>query len=81
MLIYSHPVLHVYPGIFCAAALSSSIPSMAKAYQLWTQHVRDKEFLLEMRLQNRDQEAEAAKARRLDKGKGKAEPTASPLPA
>jgi E3 ubiquitin-protein ligase MARCH6 len=54
-------VLHVYPGIFCAAAVASSLPAVSAAFQSWTQHVRDKEFLLELRLQNREPEAKPKK--------------------
>lgn len=44
--------MHVYPGVFAAAGLTSSILTLTNSWESWTQSVREKEFLVEMRLQN-----------------------------
>lgn len=44
--------IHIYPGIFAIAGLSGMVTSLSNAYDSWSQGVRDKEFLVEMRLQN-----------------------------
>jgi len=44
--------LHVYPGIFAVVGLSRIIVSAMIVLSGWSQSIRDKEFLVEMRLQN-----------------------------
>ena len=44
--------MHVYPAIFAGAALSRSAIVLFDMLITWSQSVRDKEFLVEMRLQN-----------------------------
>jgi len=46
--------LHVYPSIFTAAGCAHGVISMSTVLSTWSQTVRDKEFLVEMRLQNHD---------------------------
>ncbi|KAH8104046.1 hypothetical protein BXZ70DRAFT_888328, partial [Cristinia sonorae] len=50
--------LHVYPTIFTAAGCAHGITALSSLIGTWSQSVRDKEFLVEMRLQNLEQEAE-----------------------
>lgn len=45
-------VVHAYPGIFAAAGLVRMCASAMGMVVLWSQAIRDKEFLVEMRLQN-----------------------------
>lgn len=45
-------VLHVYPGIFTAAGLVHGAYALSKVLGSWSQTIRDKEFLVEMRLRN-----------------------------
>ncbi|TCD71774.1 hypothetical protein EIP91_003117 [Steccherinum ochraceum] len=66
---------HVYPSIFTAAGCVHGISALSSLVGSWSQSVRDKEFLVEMRLQNLEQEAEKEKERR-DKEREK---SASPL--
>lgn len=47
-------LVHVYPGIFAAAGLSRMCVSVMSLLSTWSQAVRDKEFLVEMRLQNHE---------------------------
>ncbi|KAI0682125.1 hypothetical protein C8T65DRAFT_625163 [Cerioporus squamosus] len=42
--------LHVYPGIFTAAGLAHAAFAVSKVMVSWSQTIRDKEFLVEMRL-------------------------------
>jgi len=44
--------VHVYPGIFAVVGLSRIVFSAMIVLSGWSQSVRDKEFLVEMRLQN-----------------------------
>lgn len=44
--------MHVYPGMFATAGLTSSVITLAGSWESWAQGVREKEFLLEMQLQN-----------------------------
>ncbi|KAH0836469.1 hypothetical protein J3R83DRAFT_8078 [Lanmaoa asiatica] len=44
--------VHVYPGIFAVVASSRVIVSAMIVLSSWSQSIRDKEFLVEMRLQN-----------------------------
>lgn len=45
-------VLHVYPTIFTVAGCTHGLVSLSNLVGAWSQGVRDKEFLVEMRLQN-----------------------------
>lgn len=48
--------MHVYPGIFAIAGLSETFIVLFGLLSTWSQTVRDKEFLVEMRLRNLEQE-------------------------
>ncbi|KZT21187.1 hypothetical protein NEOLEDRAFT_792953 [Neolentinus lepideus HHB14362 ss-1] len=51
--------MHVYPGIFAAAGLYRLIEKGWGVLSAWSQIVRDKEFLVEMRLQNLESDSPA----------------------
>ncbi|KAH9893215.1 hypothetical protein C8Q73DRAFT_746014 [Cubamyces lactineus] len=54
-------VIHVYPGIFTLAGLGQAAWALSKVTKSWSQTIRDKEFLVEMRLRNlEEQEQDAA---------------------
>ncbi|KIY65813.1 hypothetical protein CYLTODRAFT_492008 [Cylindrobasidium torrendii FP15055 ss-10] len=55
--------INVYPTIFIAAAMSRSALVSVDVVQSWSQSIRDKEFLVEMRLRNHENE-QAGEARR-----------------
>ena len=44
--------MHVYPGIFAMVGFSRTVVSGMVLLSGWSQSIRDKEFLVEMRLQN-----------------------------
>ncbi|KAI6001216.1 hypothetical protein EDD15DRAFT_2158897, partial [Pisolithus albus] len=46
--------VHAYPGIFAAAGLARMCVSVMGLLSTWSQAIRDKEFLVEMRLQNHE---------------------------
>ncbi|KAG7444454.1 uncharacterized protein BT62DRAFT_952269 [Guyanagaster necrorhizus] len=48
---------HLYPAIFIVAASSRSAFLSMDLLSSWSQSIRDKEFLVEMRLRNHDQDA------------------------
>lgn len=48
--------LHVYPGIFMTAGLVRSAVILYGMLSKWSQAIRDKEFLVEMRLRNHEPE-------------------------
>jgi hypothetical protein len=52
-------VVVVYPGVFAFASMLSTASAMSGVFQIWSQGVRDKEFLVELRLQNRDEASKA----------------------
>ncbi|KAJ7574391.1 hypothetical protein C8J56DRAFT_803140 [Mycena floridula] len=52
--------LHVYPTIFAIASFSRSGVMLVDALTLWSQSIRDKEFLVEMRLRNHEPETKKA---------------------
>ena len=66
-------VLHVYPGICTFTATVLALRAAYEVVNSWSQTVRDKEFLVEMRLQNLELDQEA-------KEKTKAEETAEGSP-
>ncbi|KAG6886110.1 hypothetical protein C0993_002629 [Termitomyces sp. T159_Od127] len=53
--------MHIYPGIFMLAGLVRSAVVLYGLLGKWSQSVRDKEFLVEMRLRNHDPDKEAKK--------------------
>ncbi|KAI0358245.1 hypothetical protein OH77DRAFT_1475139 [Trametes cingulata] len=54
--------MHVYPGLFTLAGLGHAAWVLSKATKSWSQTIRDKEFLVEMRLRNlEEQEAQEAR--------------------
>ncbi|KAG6907887.1 hypothetical protein DXG01_006994 [Tephrocybe rancida] len=53
--------MHIYPGIFMLAGLVRSSIILYSLLASWSQSVRDKEFLVEMRLRNHEPEKEGAK--------------------
>jgi len=48
--------VHVYPGLFAMVGLSRMVVSAMAVLSSWSQAIRDKEFLVEMRLQNLEPE-------------------------
>ncbi|KAI0685903.1 hypothetical protein BC835DRAFT_1523256 [Cytidiella melzeri] len=50
--------LHVYPSIFTFAAVAQGAFALTAMLSSWSQTVRDKEFLVDMRLQNLEPEQE-----------------------
>ncbi|KAH0582550.1 hypothetical protein H2248_010489 [Termitomyces sp. 'cryptogamus'] len=53
--------MHIYPGIFMLAGLIRSATVLYGLLGTWSQSVRDKEFLVEMRLRNHEPEKEVPK--------------------
>lgn len=53
--------MHVYPGIFMLVGLVRSAVVLYGLLGKWSQSVRDKEFLVEMRLRNHEPEKEVLK--------------------
>jgi len=51
-------VTNIYPGIFVAVGLMQSSRYIKVIAFSWSQSIRDKEFLVEMRLRNHDPDAE-----------------------
>jgi E3 ubiquitin-protein ligase MARCH6 len=49
-------VIHLYPGIFAIAGLSRTFIVSFGLLSTWSQAIRDKEFLVEMRLRNLEPE-------------------------
>ncbi|KAI0831910.1 hypothetical protein BC628DRAFT_1350502 [Trametes gibbosa] len=54
--------LHVYPGIFTLAGLGHAVWVLSRVTRSWSQTIRDKEFLVEMRLRNLEEQEAAAAA-------------------
>lgn len=48
--------MHIYPGIFMLAGLIRSATVLYDLLSSWSQSIRDKEFLVEMRLRNHEPE-------------------------
>jgi len=48
--------MHVYPSIFAVAGLARMLLTISGVLSSWSQSIRDKEFLVEMRLRNYEQE-------------------------
>ncbi|PFH51012.1 hypothetical protein AMATHDRAFT_143498 [Amanita thiersii Skay4041] len=58
--------MHVYPGIFVFAGLIRSAVVLYDALSSWSQSIRDKEFLVEMRLLNHEAEKVESNKHTLD---------------
>lgn len=50
-------VMHVYPLVFITASTVRSAINLYRALSAWSIAIRDKEFLVEMRLRNHEPEA------------------------
>ena len=62
-LLNTSPVVtNVYPGIFVGVGIARGAWGLFKMYLKWSQTVRDKEFLVEMRLRNLEPEETKGKA-------------------
>lgn len=59
-------VINIYPAIFAGAGIGRAIWSLHEVYGKWSQSVRDKEFLIEMRLRNLEAVEEKEKAKGID---------------
>lgn len=59
-------VVHVYPGIFTLAGLGHGAWVLSKVTRSWSQTIRDKEFLVEMRLRNLEEQEAADNAAKAD---------------
>lgn len=46
--------MHVYPGLFAVIGFGRSVMVGIELMASWSQSIRDKEFLVEMRLRNHD---------------------------
>jgi hypothetical protein len=49
-------VMHGYPGIFAVAGFCRTVVVAYRVLSAWSQTIRDKEFLVEMRLRNLEPE-------------------------
>jgi len=54
--------MHVYPSVFVLAGTARSAIALFKLLSSWSQAVRDKEFLVEMRLKNHEPNGERAES-------------------
>ncbi|THH29527.1 hypothetical protein EUX98_g4673 [Antrodiella citrinella] len=70
--------LHVYPSLFTVAGCAHGISALSSLIGTWSQSVRDKEFLVEMRLQNLEADVAAKEKKQREKEKERAE-SASPV--
>ena len=52
--------MHVYPSVFVLAGAVRSAIVFGSSLRAWSQAIRDKEFLVEMRLKNHDPNAPQA---------------------
>ena len=79
---YASPVVtSIYPGIFAGVGVIRGIWGLHKVYQKWSQAVRDKEFLVEMRLRNLEPEGTEGKAvEKKQEGEGEEEAEVRDLP-
>jgi E3 ubiquitin-protein ligase MARCH6 len=48
--------MHIYPGIFMSAGVLRSAVVLYGLLSSWSQSIRDKEFLVELRLRNHEPE-------------------------
>ena len=60
--------MHVYPGILAVVGVSRIVVAVMGLLSSWSQSIRDKEFLVEMRLQNleADKAEETAKEKKTE---------------
>lgn len=73
-------VTSIYPGIFAGVGVVRGIWGLHKVYLKWSQAVRDKEFLVEMRLRNLEPEGAEGKTMEKKKGEKKEEAVVRDLP-
>ena len=59
--------MHVYPGIFALVGFGRSVMVGVTLLSSWSQSIRDKEFLVEMRLRNHEPAEEENKAAEVSK--------------
>jgi len=59
--------MHVYPGLFAVVGFGRSIMAGMALLSTWSQSIRDKEFLVEMRLRNHEP-VEVAKVTKITDG-------------
>lgn len=64
----SPAVTGIYPGIFAIVGIVRGIWGLHKMYLKWSQSVRDKEFLVEMRLRNLEPEEKTAEKKKEEEG-------------
>ena len=60
----------IYPSIFVAVAVCQFAMSLVGVFAKWTQSIRDKEFLVELRLRNLDHPRKTEKITSTDRGSG-----------
>jgi E3 ubiquitin-protein ligase MARCH6 len=60
LLTHNLLVVHGYPGIFALAGLYHASVLLLGVLSTWSQSIRDKEFLVEMRLRNLEPEMKMA---------------------
>ncbi|CCM02594.1 uncharacterized protein FIBRA_04697 [Fibroporia radiculosa] len=58
--------VHLYPSIFTVAGFSHAVVVLSKGLASWSQTIRDKEFLVEMRLQNHELVSEAGQPKNIE---------------
>lgn len=61
-------VVHVYPGIFTVAGFAHAVVALSKLVATWSQNIRDKEFLMEMRLRNLEPDMEQETKSEIEQG-------------
>lgn len=59
--------MHVYPGLFAVAGFGRSLMVAMTLLSSWSQSIRDKEFLVEMRLRNHEPVEGETKSREVGK--------------
>lgn len=57
-------VMHIYPGIFAVVGFGRSVMVGIDLLHSWSQSIRDKEFLVEMRLRNHEPDNEEQKEKK-----------------
>jgi E3 ubiquitin-protein ligase MARCH6 len=57
-------VMHAYPGMFATVGLYRATVATLRLLSSWSQAIRDKEFLVEMRLQNLEPAANETNAQK-----------------
>ncbi|KAF9644488.1 hypothetical protein BDM02DRAFT_3121841 [Thelephora ganbajun] len=78
---YTSPVVvSIYPGVLTGVCVVRGILGLRNAYLKWSQTVRDKEFLVEMRLRNLEPEETKEKAAEKKEGQEQEEAAVGDLP-